>query len=173
MESMDGSLLLYALPLALFMGLYFLRQQRTHARHRRALDESVAAGLTEPASLHPQIDPSLCLGCGACVKACPEYPAHTILGLIDGKAALVNPTECIGHGACRDVCPFDAITLVFGTEQRGVDIPVLKSNFESNVAGIFIAGELGGMGLIRNALTQGQQALEAIAKTARTRPGAY
>jgi thioredoxin reductase/NAD-dependent dihydropyrimidine dehydrogenase PreA subunit len=169
----SSSLLLYALPLAIVMGVYFLRQQRTHARHRRALEESIAAGLTEPASLHPLIDQSRCLGCGACVKACPEYPAHTILGLIDGKAALVNPTECIGHGVCRDVCPFDAITLVFGTEKRGVDIPVLKPNFESNVPGVFIAGELGGMGLIRNALMQGQQALEAIAKAARRHPGAY
>ena len=173
-KSMDSSsLLLYALPLAIVMSVYFLRQRRTHARHRRALEESIAAGLTEPASLHPLIDQSRCLGCGACVKACPEFPAHTILGLIAGKAALVNPTECIGHGACRDVCPFDAITLVFGTEKRGVDIPVLKPNFESNVAGVFIAGELGGMGLIRNALMQGQQALEAIAKAARRYPGAY
>ena len=87
-----------------------------------------------------------------------------MLGLINGKAVLVGPTECIGHGACKIVCPFDAITLVFGTEKRGVDIPVLKPNFESNVPGIFVAGELGGMGLIRNALIQGQQALEAIAK---------
>jgi thioredoxin reductase/ferredoxin len=169
----SSSLLLYALPLAIVMGVYFLRQQRTHARHRHALEESIAAGLTEPASLHPLIDQSRCLGCGACVKACPEYPAHTILGLIDGKAALVNPTQCIGHGACRDVCPFDAITLVFGTQKRGVDIPVLKPNFESNVSGVFIAGELGGMGLIRNALMQGRQALEAIAKSARRHEGAY
>jgi hypothetical protein len=62
--------------------------------------------------------------------------------------------------------------LVFGTERRGLDIPVLKPNFESNVPGIYVAGELGGMGLIKNALTQGQQALEAIAKAAVKRPGA-
>ena len=78
-----------------------------------------------------------------------------MLGLIDGKAVLVGPTECIGHGACKIVCPFDAITLVFGTERRGLDIPVLKPNFESNVPGIYVAGELGGMGLIKNALTAG------------------
>jgi thioredoxin reductase/ferredoxin len=171
---MDGaSLLLYALPLAVVLAVYLLRQRRIHARHRSARHESIAAGLTEPASLHPLIDPSRCLGCGACVKACPEYPNHTILGLIDGKAALINPTECIGHGACKSVCPFDAITLVFGTERRGVDIPVLTPSFESNVPGIYIAGELGGMGLIRNALTQGQQALEAIAKAGRKVQGAH
>ncbi len=83
-----------------------------------------------------------------------------------------GPTDCIGHGACKTACPFDAITLVFGTERRGLDIPVLKPNFESNVQGIFVAGELGGMGLIKNALTQGQQAFEAISKSGLKRPGA-
>jgi thioredoxin reductase (NADPH) len=158
------SLALYGLVLAVSLAVYLMRQQRTHARHRRAQEESILAGLTEPASLHPVIDNSRCLGCGACVAACPEQPHHTVLGLIDGKAVLVGPSDCIGHGACKTVCPFDAITLVFGTERRGVDIPVLKPNFESNVPGIYVAGELGGMGLIRNALVQGQQALEAIAK---------
>jgi thioredoxin reductase len=95
-----------------------------------------------------------------------------VLGLIDGKAVLIGPSECIGHGACKTACPFDAITLVFGSERRGLDIPVLKPNFESNVPGIYVAGELGGMGLIKNALTQGQQALEAIAKAGVKRPGA-
>ena len=166
------SLALYGLPLLAILGFYLWRQRRIDARHRSALEESIASGMVEPASLHPLIDASKCLGCGACVKACPEQPHHEVLGLIGGKAALVGPAECIGHGACKTVCPFDAITLVFGTERRGLDIPVLKPNFESNVAGIYVAGELGGMGLIKNALTQGQQALEAIAKAGAKRHGA-
>jgi thioredoxin reductase (NADPH) len=166
------SLALYGLPLAVALTWYLRRQQRIHAIHREVLEESVSSGMTEPASLHPLIDESKCLGCGACVKACPEQPHHTVLGLINGKAVLVGPTECIGHGACKVVCPFDAITLVFGTERRGLDIPVLKPSFESNVPGIYVAGELGGMGLIKNALTQGQQALESIAKAGVKRTGA-
>jgi thioredoxin reductase (NADPH) len=172
-QSMDIWLLaFYGLPLLAIVAAYVRRQRRIHARHRRVHEESVAAGMTEPASLHPLIDPSLCLGCGACVKACPETSHHDVLGLINGKAVLIGPTDCIGHGACKTVCPFDAITLVFGTERRGLDIPVLKPNFESNVPGVYVAGELGGMGLIKNALTQGQQALEAIAKAGVKRPGA-
>jgi thioredoxin reductase/NAD-dependent dihydropyrimidine dehydrogenase PreA subunit len=163
---------LYALPLLAIVAAYIRRQRRIHARHRRVHEESVAAGMTEPASLHPLIDPSLCLGCGACVKACPETSHHDVLGLINGKAVLIGPTDCIGHGACKTVCPFDAITLVFGTERRGLDIPVLKPTFESNVPGIYVAGELGGMGLIKNALTQGRQALEAIAEAGVKRAGA-
>src|ERR1700726_4697621 len=170
-QSMDFWLL-YGVPLLAIVAAYIWRQRRIYARHRRAQEESIASAMTEPASLHPLIDPSLCLGCGACVKACPETAHHDVLGLINGKAVLVGPTDCIGHGACKTACPFDAITLVLGTERRGIDIPVLKPNFESNVPGVYVAGELGGMGLIKNALTQGQQALEAIAKANVKRRGA-
>jgi putative YpdA family bacillithiol system oxidoreductase len=163
---------LYGIPLLAIGAFYVWRQRRIHERHRRTQEEFIAAGMTEPASLHPIIDAALCLGCGACVKACPEQPHHEVLGLIGGKAVLVGPTDCIGHGACKTVCPFDAITLVFGTEKRGLDIPVLKPTFESNVPGIYVAGELGGMGLIKNALTQGRQALEAIAAASPKRSGA-
>jgi len=165
-------LAIYCLPLLVILIAYISRQRRIDQRSRRAHEDTVAAGLTEPASLHPIIDPSRCLGCGACVKVCPEQPHHEVLGLIDGKAVLIGPTDCIGHGACKTACPFDAITLVLGTERRGIDIPVLKPNFESNVPGIYVAGELGGMGLIKNALVQGQQALEAIVKAGVRRPGA-
>jgi len=138
--------------------------RRVSRRERIAantLAESTKAGLTEPASLHPVIDPNLCIGSGSCVTACPE---GNVLGLIAGKAVLVDPTRCIGHGACRLSCPRDAITLVFGTEKRGVDIPHVSPDFQSNVPGIYIAGELGGMGLVRNAVNQGHQALDSIAK---------
>lgn len=125
------------------------------------LQATVAEGLTEPVSLHPVIDTDICIGSGACVAACPE---GDVLGMIKGKSALINPTHCIGHGACQAACPVNAITLVFGTERRGVDIPFVRPTFETNVPGIFIAGELGGMGLIRNAVEQGRQAIEAIRK---------
>jgi thioredoxin reductase len=58
----------------------------------------------------------------------------------------------------------DAISLVFGTAERGIDIPNVCPNFETNLPGMFIAGELGGMGLIRNAIEQGVQAMKSIAE---------
>ncbi len=130
---------------------------------KELLDKNINAGLTQPASIHPIISVNRCKGCGSCVTACPERKKG-IIGIIDGKAVLVNPTNCIGHGACARACPFNAITLVFGTESRGIDIPDVSPTFETNVPDIYIAGELGGMGLIRNAITQGLQAMENIQK---------
>jgi thioredoxin reductase/Pyruvate/2-oxoacid:ferredoxin oxidoreductase delta subunit len=152
---------LYALPLLVIFIVYGWRRYRRGKVSIKKLRESVEAGLTEPSSLHPVVDHVLCLGCSSCVKACPE---KDVLGIIHGKAQLINPTHCIGHGACKTACPFDAIELVFGTEKRGVDIPTVNPNFQTNVPGIFIAGELGGMGLIRNAIAQGSQAVEAISR---------
>lgn len=160
----SAMLLVYGAPLALIWGWYLRRQQNVERRSVTARERSAAAGFAEPASLHPVIDTVRCIGCGSCVKACPEQPEHHVLGLIGNKAQLVSPSDCIGHGACRSACPVDAITLVFGSAQRGIDIPLLSPSFESSVAGIFIAGELGGMGLIRNALSQGMQAVNAIHK---------
>jgi len=125
--------------------------------------ETVEAGLTEPPSLHPVVDLSVCMGSGACVTSCPE----AALGVIKGKALLVSPSHCIGHGACETACPVGAIKLVFGTEKRGMDIPNVTPEFETDVAGLFIAGELGGMGLIRNAVKQGNQSIETIARRPR------
>jgi thioredoxin reductase (NADPH) len=156
------ALLIYAVPMIFIAAWYLARRKRGEQRSVQVHRQAVASGMIEPASLHPIIDPLRCIGCGSCVRACPEQPQHQVLGLIRGKATLISPTDCIGHGACRTACPVDAITLVFGTEKRGVDIPVLSPKFETSVPGIFVAGELGGMGLIRNALTQGRQAVDAI-----------
>lgn len=151
----------FGFPIILSWVVYGFFQFRKHSRAIKKLNDSKGSGMTEPASLHPLIDPSLCLGCGTCVSACPE---GEILGLINRKAQLVEPSSCIGHGACKNACPTNAISLVFGTETRGIEIPHVNSDFETSVSGIYIAGELGGMGLIRNAISQGQKAVEAIEK---------
>ena len=153
---------LYLFIIVLAVALYVRRHRRLQHAHAQELKQSLAAGLGEPPSLHPVINPSRCIGSGSCARACPEEA----LGVVNGKAVLKNGSACIGHGACLSACPVEAITLVFGTEKRGIDIPHVSPEFETNVPGIYIAGELGGMGLIRKAAEQGRQAMDAIRRRA-------
>jgi thioredoxin reductase/NAD-dependent dihydropyrimidine dehydrogenase PreA subunit len=153
----------YAVPLAFALLLHLHARRRRELASVAVMRQSVETGMTEPPSLHPVVNPALCCGAGACVNACPEQA----LGIVNGKAQLVNPTVCIGHGACAAACPMEAIKLVFGTETRGIDIPYVKPTFETNVPGIYIAGELGGMGLVRKAAEQGKQAIESVVKGGR------
>lgn len=137
---------------------------RIRRLEKRAVAAAVQAeryGLHEPLSLHPVVSPGDCIGTGACVSVCPE---GDVLGLRNGQAQVIAPARCVGHGLCERACPTQAITLVFGTAQRGVELPRVQGNFETNVPGLFIIGELGGMGLIRNAFAQGEQCVTGIAE---------
>lgn len=144
--------------------IYLRKQKRDSKKVEAKIAKAKEEGLYEPVSLHPVIDENSCIRTGACIAACPE---KDIIGISNGKATTINASRCIGHGACFHACPTQAITLVIGTEQRGVDLPHINQNFETNVDGIFIAGELGGMGLIKNAVEQGRQAVENIVKSMR------
>jgi len=160
----SDSLLIWGIGigLGLLVGLpFFLRQRATERRTAEAEERARAYGLDEPTSLHPVVDPERCIGTGSCIAACPE---QDILGIRKGQAVSVSPAKCIGHGLCERSCPVDAIQLVFGTARRGVDIPRVKADFQTNVPGLYVVGELGGMGLIRNAFEQGRQCVEGFTR---------
>jgi len=148
--------------IALVLVVYILKQRRESKRSEVKMVIAKEENLHEPVSIYPYIDPDRCFKSGACAMACPETD---VLGIRHGRAVLINASHCIGHGACLKACPVEAISLRIGTEKRGVDLPHLNPNFETNVKGIFVAGELGGMGLIRNAVTQGKEAVDNIFKT--------
>jgi len=157
--------IIYFSPIFLFLAYFLFRRKHQQKISENTRQLAIDGGLSEPASLHPIINRNLCIGCKSCVYACPQQLGHNVLGIYHGKAELLEPANCIGHGACKKVCPTGAITLVFGTEKNGVDIPLVDDSFETNVKGIFIAGELGGMGLIRNAIEQGKSAMATLVKT--------
>lgn len=141
---------------------FVLRQKKAEKRTVEAQAKARKEGLDIPASLHPIVNPDLCIGTGSCLSACPE---QDIIGIQHGQAVAVAPANCIGHGLCERSCPVDAIQLVFGTSKRGVDIPRVRETFETNVPGLFIVGELGGMGLIKNAFEQGRQCVDGIVRS--------
>ncbi len=153
-----GGVIIFLVGVVLIYVLKLRRESKIVEHKIRIAQEE---GLYEPVSLHPYVDVNSCIQSGACIRACPE---KDILGIRNGKATVINASRCVGHGACFHACPTHAITLRIGTEKRGVDLPHVNQYFESNVKGIYIAGEMGGMGLIKNSVAQGRQAVENLVK---------
>lgn len=118
------------------------------------LAEGAAGGAAKPV-----INASMCIGCGSCVHACPETGT---LELEAGKAILAHSERCTGHAKCADVCPTQAITVSVGGVLQTMRVPLVREHFETNVPGVFIVGELSGMGLIKTAVNQGKLVVDHL-----------
>jgi thioredoxin reductase (NADPH) len=153
---------------ATIYGLWERSHRREESKALATLEDMAALGEVVPDTIHPVIDLERCIGSGACVRACPE---KQVLGVVHGQAKLLNPLACIGHSACLPACPVDAIRLVFGSATRGVELPRLDPDFQTTRPGVYVIGELGGMGLIRNAVRQGRQAADHVAASGRRGKG--
>ena len=165
MEVLLEKIIIYTIVAGLILLTLYLYVRQLKKKSKEVGEKIKIAkeeGLYEPVSLHPEIDTNTCIQSGACIEACPE---KEIIGILNGRATLINASRCVGHGACFHACPVEAISLVIGTEKRGVDLPHVQQNFETNVQGIYIAGELGGMGLIKNSVEQGKQAVNNIVRS--------
>jgi len=134
----------------------------------------VTAPLAKPAAqeaaggpLHAIVRADACAGCGTCVDACPEPGA---LALVD-KVAHVDKSRCKGHGECVAACPVGAIFVTSGDAVQTVEVPDLNEHFEArHVPGLYVVGELGGRGLIKNAINEGKLAMEHAAAQLRREP---
>ncbi|MFA6318692.1 MAG: NAD(P)-binding domain-containing protein [Elusimicrobiota bacterium] len=126
---------------------------------RKALQEARERGTHQAVAQHPLIKGTECLGCGSCAEACP---AGDVLGLVNGTSHVIHGAKCIGYGKCAEACPVGAISVGLGDLSARPDIPILSPSLETSVPGLYIAGELGGIALIRHAVQQGTAAVDDI-----------
>jgi thioredoxin reductase (NADPH) len=146
------------------LGFFLIRYWRAHQRSTAKASEAAERGALfsdGPKAQHPKILADSCIGCGACITVCPE---GDVLGLVKGKATIINGHKCIGHGLCAEECPVGAITIVMAKPSSGADVPVISEEFETSVANLFIVGELGGLALIKNAVNQGRDCIDVITR---------
>ncbi len=129
--------------------------------HRASVSAAGSEDTESSGKPRPRINASLCIGCGTCIDECPETGA---LALVNGKAILAEPEKCLGHAKCVDACPTSAIGLGHGNIVQTLSVPLVNESFETNVPGIFIVGELGGMGLIKTAINEGRLVIDRIQK---------
>jgi thioredoxin reductase (NADPH) len=157
MESLDTFIIFFFL-LAVIAVPYWVRASRKKKAARESHKKASRAGLTEPATLHPRIDDSTCIGCASCVRACPEH----VLAIVGGTSAVINGTRCVSHEICVEACPVGAITMGFGRPRAGMEVPLYDEHYQSNVPGLYLPGEVSGIGLIRNAFKQAMNAVEHV-----------
>lgn len=110
----------------------------------------------------PVIDPLLCIGCHACVEACP----HDVIAITaDGVAAPINVDQCMEDTSCQVECPTSPKACVVVHTIKKIperQVPKRDQQFMTNVPGIYLIGDVSGVPLIKNAINEGDQVVAAI-----------
>jgi putative YpdA family bacillithiol system oxidoreductase len=153
--------LAFAIAICGFFLFLYVRKLKVREERAREAAERGAVYTEGPRAQHPQIDANACIGCATCTSVCPE---GDVLAMLGGKAVIVNAHKCVGHGLCAEACPVGAISMVMANPKMSADLPVLSPQYESSVGNLFIAGELGGLALIKNAVNQGRDCADVVAQ---------
>ena len=148
----------------------FVERMRTNVRNAppvevrpirvEAPEPKLTDNRTPGGNARPLINLDLCVGCGSCVEVCP----FEVLSIINEKAIAARISDCTGFSACIAECPTEAITLVEGGPMQTTDLPVYDGNLETNIRGLYLAGEVTGKAFIRVAINQGKQVIDSIVK---------
>jgi thioredoxin reductase (NADPH) len=110
---------------------------------------------------HPVIDPVLCIGCHACVEACP----HDVLAIVNGVSTPIALDQCMEDTGCTVECPTSpkACIVINGTKKIPPrKVPARNQRLMTNVPGVYMVGDVSGVPLIKNALNEGAQVIDHI-----------
>lgn len=162
---------LVALGLGLLWAVLVLwgrrRELAEMAGRAEELQEAKQRGSHEARLQYPEVDLSKCIGCGSCVRACPE---EGVLELIHGQAIVVHGARCVGHGMCAKECPTGGVVVRIGDLEERRDIPALTERLESTqTEGLYLAGEVTGFALVKTAIEHGRDVARHVAARAKGR----
>jgi len=167
-------------------GIWFaLRDAR---RARRLLEEPIEKHLDEnqqkvqlsqellekydpagPDYPHPVIIADRCIGCQACVDACP----HSVLAMVDNIAVAVASAECMEDTSCQVACPVNPKACIVVNTTKIIKprpVPARNDKFMTNVPGCYIIGDVSGTPLIKNAANEGADVIKHLAQELKNSP---
>src|SRR5205085_9275151 len=114
-----------------------------------------------PTYPHPVIITERCIGCHACVDACP----HDVLAIVKGIATPVARDQCMEDTACQVECPVNPKACIVVNTTKKIPprkVPNRDARFMTNVAGCYIVGDVSGRPVIKNAANEGTDCIEHI-----------
>lgn len=114
-----------------------------------------------PSYPHPVINAQTCIGCHACVDACP----HDVLAISNGKATPIAVEQCMEDTSCQVECPTVPKSCVVVNTTKKIParkVPSRNQRFETNVSGIFLIGDVSGVPLIKNAINEGGAVIDSV-----------
>jgi thioredoxin reductase/NAD-dependent dihydropyrimidine dehydrogenase PreA subunit len=143
-----SGLVLTASLAAVFVLAWVLRSRKKPAQRRATTPSAPPAAGTRRL---PQIDALRCLGCHACVDACP----YDVLEVERYVARVARPDDCCGLLTCERACPNGSLVVLAAKAPAAV-LPAIRGSLELSARpGLYLAGDATGSSLIRNAVRQG------------------